>query len=370
MNVLVDINHPAHVHLFKHLVRELEDRGHGVTVTSRDKEVTVELLDRYGFDHEVLSTARDSLPGLAGEFLQRELGLLRTAREADPDVYLGSNPAIAHTASVLGGTALIMHDSEPTALKERLFLPFADGVVTPEGFTRDLGEKQIRYPGFHELAYLHPERFDPDPAALVESGIDPDETFSVLRFIVWNAHHDRDQTGLSLETKRKLVSKLSDHGEVYITSESPLPPEFEEYRLPVAPHRIHDVLAFADLYVGDSQTMATEAAVLGTPAIRSNSFAGTTDMSNFSELERRYGLLYSRADERDVLELVDGFVENPDLGEEWRERRRRLLDEKIDVTEFLVELVTEAADGRPFAVEQSAPNTGDDRPENAHDIQR
>lgn len=355
MNVLVDVNHPAHVHLFKHLVWELQSKGHEVTITSRNKEVTVGLLDRYGFDHTTLSTVRDSLPGLAGELLQRELGLLKVARRTNPDVYIGCNPAIAHTSSLLGGTALIMHDSEPTKLRELLFVPFADRVVTPEGFTKDLGAVQLRYPGYHELAYLHPNRFDPDPEAIAEFGIDPDERFFLIRFIAWNAYHDRGQSGFSRDIKRELVSRLSKHGTVYITSEAPLPAEFEQYRLPVPPHLVHDVLHYADLYVGDSQTMATEAAVLGTPAIRSNSFADATNMSNFEELEHRYGLLYSLSDEGRAVELAECLAMDSDIADEWNRKRRRLLDEKIDVTDFLVELITAMANDGSSSGAKSQP---------------
>jgi predicted glycosyltransferase len=39
--------------------------------------------------------------------------------------------------------------------------------------------------------------------------------------------------------------------------------------------------------------MTTEAAVLGTPAIRCNSFVGKRDMGNFIELEKKYGLIFN-----------------------------------------------------------------------------
>ena len=42
------------------------------------------------------------------------------------------------------------------------------------------------------------------------------------------------------------------------------------------------------MVVADTQTIVTEAAVLGTPAIRYNSFAGENDMGNFVELEQKY----------------------------------------------------------------------------------
>lgn len=341
MNVLIDINHPAHVHLFKHTIWELQEHGHEVTVTSREKEITTDLLDYYDTDHIALSSVGDSLFGLATEFVAKEVALFSQARVVDPDVYIGCNPAISHVSALLGGRCIMLHDSEPTPVREYLFRPFADHILTPAGFDDDLGDKQIRYPGYHELAYLHPDRFDPDPDRLREHDVDPDEEFYVLRFIAWGAHHDAGQSGLSFEAQRELVSILEESGTVYITTEDDLPAEFEEYKLPVPPHLIHDLLYCADMYVGDSQTMATEAAVLGTPAIRSNSFAGENDMSNFLELEEEYELLYSTPQEEAALQRVRELFREPDLNEMWNQRRQRLLREKRDVTNVIVETIEE-----------------------------
>jgi predicted glycosyltransferase len=44
------------------------------------------------------------------------------------------------------------------------------------------------------------------------------------------------------------------------------------------------------MYIGDSQTMTAEAAVLGTPAIRFNDFVG--ELSYLEELEYTFDLTY------------------------------------------------------------------------------
>ena len=43
MNILVDIGHPAHVHLFKNMIWNLEEDGHEVKITARDKEIALYL---------------------------------------------------------------------------------------------------------------------------------------------------------------------------------------------------------------------------------------------------------------------------------------------------------------------------------------
>lgn len=342
MKVLFDVGHPAHVHLFKHPINELESAGHDTYVVSRNKEITIQLLDQYGIDHIPLSAMGSGKFSLLTEWTTRELRTIRKAHSYDPDVVLSVvSPPAAHAARIVGCPNIVFNDSEPSHLAAKLTYPFADRICTPANFAVDIGDKQERYDGYHELAYLHPHRFQPDPEALRTHDIEPQDNYSVVRFVSWGAHHDVGHQGFSLETKRRLVSSLSDHGNIYITSESTLPAEFEEYRLPIPPERMHDLLYYADLYAGDSQTMATEAAILGTPAVRSNSFAGNNDMSNFVELEEEYRLIYSRSDETEVVEIVRDLLENPNAKDIWQERRERLIDDKIDVTEYMLEQIFE-----------------------------
>lgn len=344
MRVLFDVSHPAHVHLFRHAVRALEDAGHDTLVTSREKDLTTQLLDAYGIDHTPLSAKGDSKLSLVTEWTGRELRMLRAVWSFDPDVVVSRlNPPAAHASFVLDRPNVVFDDSEAARGAARITHPFTDVICTPANYDRDLGPKQVRYDGFHELAYLHPNRFDPDPERLASHGVDADDRYAVVRFVSWGAHHDVGQRGLSDEAKRELIDRLSERGDVYITSESSLPSDLERYRLPVPPETIHDLLYHADLYVGDSQTMAAEAGVLGTPAIRSNSFVAGDDMSNFVELEQTYELLESIGDERTAVERATELFADPAATEAWQRKRDRLLADKVDVTSFMLDVVEQVA---------------------------
>ncbi|WP_232688875.1 DUF354 domain-containing protein [Halobacterium zhouii] len=343
MRVLVDVTHPAHVHLFRNAIVELCADGHDVHVTSREKDLTTDLLDLYGIPHTPISAREGGTLGLVREWTVRELRTARVARAFDPDVVLSHlNPSAAHAAWLTGASAVVFHDDyEQTHKVARVTTPFVSAMATPSRIECDLDERHVRYDGYHELAYLHPERFDPNPARLRAQGVDPDDEYYVLRFVSWEAHHDIGEHGLDREAKRELVEYLDDRGTVYITTEGDLPEEFAAHQLPCDPTAIHDLLAFANLYVGDSQTMATEAAVLGTPAVRSNSFVGDGDMSNFVELEDYYGLLVNAAGPDEALSAVRDLVSDPETPIRWERRRERLLEEKIDVTDLMLDLVYE-----------------------------
>lgn len=336
MEVCISIQHPAHVHFFKHAVRELRERGHGVHVYALDTDVTVELLAAAGIEHTVLST-RTHGGSVPLSQLSYECRLLWAARRHDPDVVTAiGGVAASHVATLLGARSVVFTDTEHATLSNRLAFPFADTICTPVCYRDDAGAKQYTYRGTHELAYLHPDRFSPSRDALADLGVDPDEPYVVLRLIRWDAMHNAGGEGFA--DPAAVVERLEATGaRVYVTSEQELPEALESHRLNVPPHMMHDVLAFADAFVGESGTMTAESAVLGTPAV----YAHENDTGLTDELAR-YGLVFpfhgpdrhEAAVERAV-ELLGG----DDC--DWTARRRRFLDDHRDTTEVIVERVLE-----------------------------
>ncbi|WIV66864.1 DUF354 domain-containing protein [Natrialbaceae archaeon AArc-T1-2] len=351
MNVIITIQHPAHVHFYRHAIDELEADGHEVHVFAREKDLAVPLLRAYDIDHEVLVGSHDSIFDLALVQLTFEAKLLRRARALDPDVMTAiGGVAVSHVAPLVGARSVVFIDNEGAA-SHRITTPVADVVCTPRRFNDDYGDKHVRYDGYQELAYLHPDRFDPDPDRLRSYGIDPENRLFLLRFGRFGALHDVGEKGLSSDARRRLVSLLDEYGDVYVTSETELPPALQPYELPVPPTLVHELLAAADLYAGDSGTMATEAAVLGTPAVRCQSF---TAFSNFHELEE-YDLLRSTDDDEEAIELVRELAVDETVPTQWQNRRQRLLNEKIDVTGFITALLRKVGEELPVESEVRTP---------------
>jgi predicted glycosyltransferase len=153
---------------------------------------------------------------------------------------------------------------------------------------------------------------------------------------VFKAHHDIGVKGLSLEQKLELINMLKPHGRIFITTEREIENELSEYQMNISPEKAHSLLAYATLLIGDSQTMTSEAAVLGVPSLRCNSFAGR--ISYLEEEEKKYGLTYAfLPEEFDKLKLkLTDLLQMDNLHEEWQKRRQIMLNNKIDVTGFMV----------------------------------
>ena len=212
--------------------------------------------------------------------------------------------------------------------------PFADTILSPVGTPRK-SKKTIYVNAYHELSYLHPNRFKPDLSVLEDAGVKEGEPYFILRFNAFKAHHDVGVVGLTIENKRRLVKYLCSKGKVFITTERDIDDEFQPYQLKVSPEKAHSLMYYATMFVGDSQTMTSEAAVLGTTAIRCNTFVGR--IHYLEEEEHKYGLTYGFRPEQseEMFKKIEELLSMPNLKEEWQTRRHRMLSEKIDYSQFL-----------------------------------
>jgi predicted glycosyltransferase len=337
MRVLIDIGHPAHVHLFRNLYHEMIADGHQVIVSIKDIAIAKQLLDLYKIPYIVLGKKSD---GLLGKFFDQLIfgyKVYQIVRRNKIDLAIGTSINIAHVSKFSKVTSFVFDDDDSAVqpLMAKFGHPFADYIVSPDVLNYErLKPNQITYPGYHELAYLHPHRFTPDPKVLNEVGIAPGERYFILRFNAFKAHHDVGVNGLSLDQKRSLVHYLLQFGKVIITTERDIDEEFLPYQIKVSPEKAHSLLAFSSLFIGDSQTMTSEAAVLGVPSLRCNSFAGR--ISYLEEEEKKYQLTFAYLphDFDLLMERLEGWMKEPNLLSDWQMRRQRMLADKIDVTSF------------------------------------
>jgi predicted glycosyltransferase len=177
-------------------------------------------------------------------------------------------------------------------------------------------------------------------------GVDENDSYVVIRFVSRKSSHDVGSRGISLALKRHMVRSLSEHARVFISAEETLPDDLEPFRLRIAPWQMHDVLNYAQLYVGDSATMASEAAVLGVPAV----FLDQRGRFYTDEEEKKYGLVFNfTLSEADIYKAIEKSVQllsNPRLKADLAENRNRLLADHIDVTAFLVRFTLEFPQSR------------------------
>jgi predicted glycosyltransferase len=325
--ILIDLNHPAHVHYFRNFIVEMKMGGNSVFVTARDKEVTYQLLDAYGIDYKRKGKGGKSLLGKLANMLLENVSFIFLFLKFKPHVTLSAgSPSLAQISWLFRKPHFALDDTEHARMAKKLYLPFSKYAFTPINYFTDLGSKHVRVNYFTEICYLHKKWFK----SAEESDTKLIKPYALLRFVAWEANHDIGQRGIDYESKRELITLLLSRGiNVYISGEKKIPEEFQKYQIKIKPHNMHDVLLHASLYVGESATMAAEATVLGTQAIYVNSL----NAGSLEDLKSNYGLISLR--DSDSLMSITTDLLDLDL-KTLIGFREKIHSEKIDFTSFLI----------------------------------
>jgi uncharacterized protein len=276
LRVWIDISAPAHVLVFRPLIRILRERGAEVEVTAREYAQTVQLLDLHGIDAAVIGHhgGRSAL-GKLGTLATRLVALRRWAggRRFDAALAHGSH-YLTLVARALGIPSATTFDYEFATLQHQLGCRAANRVVVPEAIPperlRRYGvrpPKLARYPGLKEEYYL--ADFEPDPTVVDALGIDRNRVIAVVRTPPDVALYHRHENPLFPNVLERLGNDDGVHAIVL--------PRTDEQRgrirglaLPslVIPDRAVDaqsLIAFSDLVVSAGGTMNREAVALGVP---------------------------------------------------------------------------------------------------------
>ena len=318
----------------------MRSKGHDVFVVSRNKEMEHALLNLYGIPFITRGKGKSGFISKLLYLIYADAKLLWISKKHRIDLFLNFlHPYPSQVAKMLGKVSLVFGDTEHAKLHHKLTLPYATKVYTPSCYKTDLGAKQTRFRSYMELAYLHPRYFNPDPSVLKLLGVCETEKYIIVRFVSWQAVHDFGFSGLTLKNKIEAVNKLSKYAKVFISSEGPLPAHFEKYRLNIPFDKMHDVIYYSALSFGESGTMSSEAAVLGTPSVYINS----NDLGYLNEQELKYGLVYnfsnSEQDQKAAIDKALEILSVENSKNDFYKKREQLLKDCIDTTEFMVEEV-------------------------------
>ena len=360
MKILVYMGHPAHFYLYKNTIKQLREDGHQVEILIKKKDILQTLLDNQGWEyHNILQEGRkNSKLGMLIGMLKRAWRQNKFCAQYKPDILTGTSVENSYIGKLRHIPVINCNEDDAAVvpLYAKLSYPWADAILNPIVCNSGKWDsKATKYPSYQELAYLHPNHFTADAKVVTGYGIDVTKPYFVMRFASLHAHHDNGIKGINTEIAERLVKILEPFGTIYITSERPLEPQFEKYRIKINPLDMHHVMAFASLYIGDSQTMAAEAGVLGIPFVRFNDFVGR--IGYLRELEDKYELGYgihaSVLPADSPIRRNDGFLQPSGVEElykrveelvampseqrrkVWAERRKRMLADKVDCAKFL-----------------------------------
>jgi len=342
MRYLFFFVHPSKFHVFRNTINTLTSHGHEVEILITSKDVLETLVASEGWKYKNIFPEGRKMKGIPPYISSVINGfrtiyrLYRATRGKSYDLFI-TDDLLVYIGKFRHIPSVVFNDDDLSVVKQyALVLSQANRILSPD--VTELGKyspKKIGFPGYKELAYLHPTVFKPDIEVVKQ--FNPElKPYFILRLVSLRAYHDVGMKGISDEQVNRLIRLLEQFGRIYISSERPLSNDFEKYRLKIEPSKIAHALYFADLFIGDSQTMTSEAAVLGTPAFRCNDFVGK--ISVMEEKEIKYGLSFNFPPARfeEMILKIGELLSKDDFKEEFKERRRRMLEEKIDLSSFLI----------------------------------
>jgi predicted glycosyltransferase len=325
MRIWFDADNGPHVLVMQPLVRRLEEQGHEVRFTARDRSSTCELLDMCGFEYHTVGReyGKGRYRKAAGT-VRRALGLARRMRSWHPHVCFGhGSRALPIAARLLGVPSVTMYDYEwvdPLLFNwgcRRILLPS----VIDDDRCREAGinlDKVSRFPGLKEYVYLTDHRLDPTVADAL--GLKPDSLRVLLRPPATRAHYHDPQADTLLAAVLDLLRGVDGLQLVYLARSEDQLAHAEGFGRGevILPDRVYDgpsLVAAMDLVFSGGGTMTREAAVLGVPSY--SFFRGRSGrVDEYLENEGRLVMLRSVDQVRSdvILTKLSGPVTLPDGG--------------------------------------------------------
>lgn len=342
MKFLFFFVHPSKFHVFRNTINTLKENGHKVDIVITSKDVLEDLVKSEGWEYTNIFPEGRKMKNVS-PYISSAINLVRTifrlwkyTKGKKYDLFI-TDDLLVYVGKLKRIPSVVFTDDDLAIVKQfSVILAFCDYCLAP--VVTDLGKyntRKIGFDSYKELAYIHPNQFTPDVKMINKYKGDNDKYF-IVRLVSLKSYHDVGKSGIDHSKAKRLIGLLEKYGKVYISAERELESELEKYRIQIPPRDFKHVLSGAYLYVGDSQTMSSEAAVMGVPSFRINDFVGK--ISVMEEKDIKYELSKSfRTDQFDeLLVSIEGCLKNDGFKEKMEERRNRMLSEKIDLTKFMI----------------------------------
>lgn len=351
MKILFALNHPAHYYLFKFVIKDFIQKGYDIKIVIKDKDILEKILILEKIDYVKINRKRHRNNSVFSvlyngikELLVQDVRLLKFVKGFEPDFLLGTDISIAHIGKLKTIPSFVFNedDFEINKLFCKTTYPFAGFIVAPE-YTSvgQYDKKKISYNGIQKMAYLNAKYFVPDVAVIKELGLSQEDTFFIIRLVSLTSGHDIEgkHKGIDRLLLNRLVSFLEPKGKVFITSEEILTEDLRKYQVRIPLNKMQDLMYFSSLFIGDSQTMCAEAGILGTPFIRYNDFVGKIEYLNDLENNYKLGWGVKTNEAERIFSIINELFSMSDYKNIWSEKKKKLFQEKVDLTAFTIWLI-------------------------------
>ncbi|HEX9092830.1 MAG TPA: DUF354 domain-containing protein [Coriobacteriia bacterium] len=273
----IDMTNSPHVLVLRPIIDEFRRRGWEVEVTAREFAQTLPLLERFGIPYTLIGRHRGrQLAAKAWGLADRSAAMVRFGRSRGFDLALShASNDLPVAARVLRIPHVTMFDYEFAKLSHHINIRLSAKSLVPDAIPSAAlapygctPAKYDAYPGLKEEYYR--ADFEPDPAVLVELGLDRDKVLTVLRTPPSMAAYHRMDNPLFDDVLRAIAARDDVQAVVLVrTPDQCAGIESIGAANIVVPDRVVDaqsLVYYADVVVSGGGTLNREAVALGTPA--------------------------------------------------------------------------------------------------------
>ncbi len=339
MKILFIVYHPVDPQIVIETAKKIERSGGTVLFVVIEKEgIIKDIIDSYNFKNEVIGVSKKSIIGKVISTVSIVLKLVIITRKFNPNlIFSPTSPHTSLSCKFHKVPLISWADTETATTNIRYSYKQVNSLLVPQSFYKKLSYTNIiKFKGYKELAYLHPNVFQPDEEVLVKLGLKKTDKIVLMRFSALNAMHDIGLQSEAIENDDKLLNFIKNitkkyKVKVFISmTERNLDDKFNKYKLQIEPSKYVHLLSYCSLYIGEGTTTASEAGVLGVPWVNIQS----TKRGYLIDQEENYGLGFRTGDLDLAFQKAEEYLENNQIKSEWELKRKKLLEDKIDVSAF------------------------------------
>ncbi|NRA11556.1 MAG: DUF354 domain-containing protein [Crocinitomicaceae bacterium] len=344
MKIAFYFGHPAQFLFVRQTIKELKQQNHEVLILLKKKDVLETLVQASGFEFtNILPKERkNSRLATMTSLLKRNRLMYPILKLFQPDLLISSDASFAQLGKIINIPRITILEDDYEVIKPlaQITYPFTSTILCPN--VCSVGKwtsKKFGYDGYMKLGYLHPDVFTPNISNVEKYNIDKD--YAIIRLAKLSAYHDEGVKGISHSLLDRIIKTLEKKNIIpLISAEGSIPKKYAERVLKIDPVDMHHILAHAKILICDSQSMSVEAAVLGVPSLRYSSFAGR--ISVLEELESKYKLTFGFqiGQQIELFNKLENILEMHNFSSVFKLRQLKMLEHKINVTEFLVRFFT------------------------------
>lgn len=335
-SVIIDILHYPHINFYKHAIETLAEKNINVHVILRPRGNLVNIFQKECPDVSFVLIGRHkkNLFGKMRDMIGRDVAFLFYLNKTKNNVGTAAGSInLSHASFFLRKPSIIFIDDVEYRLVNCLIRPFVTWFIVPQCIPAR-GKNLLKYNGFKELAYLHPNHFKQNKKALDQYNINPYEYVFI-----------REVSSASLNYRKLEMGKLSkivdylkqmDLKIVLSIEDKSLINLFKDHCIilkePV--EDIHSLLHFAALTISSGDSMVRESCLVGTPAI----YTGGRDMAINNELIKM-SCMFKVEDENYLEETIKYLIEN-DIKKEVKTKIKYAIEhEWVDTTQVILDVL-------------------------------